>query len=163
MRSCPHLKECFRESINGENNFFEKERCTNDERWPKCQVFQDKRRNRNSISTMSQGIKTCDETGGQPRSSRRHRLDVIQSMLENSNECSGKTGLIHVCNLSLPVFNMYKDYVVKAGLIEISGIEDGEEIFQTTERGREFLRDYAHLQASSMCNPPQACPIDRSF
>jgi len=36
---CPRLKKCFRESINREHEFFEKERCTHKEQWSRCPVF----------------------------------------------------------------------------------------------------------------------------
>jgi len=42
--NCPYLEECFRESINRKHDFFEKERCTDRERWTKCPVFKRKKK-----------------------------------------------------------------------------------------------------------------------
>ena len=53
--NCPYIEECFKESINRKHDFFEKERCTDRERWSKCPVFQEKEKDRTSqqISRMS--------------------------------------------------------------------------------------------------------------
>jgi len=68
-------------------------------------------------------------------------------ILESSNESSRKTRLIYRCNLSLAQFNLYKDYLVEAGLLKVSTREDGAEIFETTEKGKEFLRDYKRIKS----------------
>ena len=68
-------------------------------------------------------------------------------ILENSNESSRKTRLIYRCNLSLAQFNLYKDCLVEAGLLKVSTREDGAEIFETTEKGKEFLRDYKRIKS----------------
>jgi len=67
-------------------------------------------------------------------------------ILENSNESSRKTRLIYRCNLSLSQFNLYKDCLVETGLLKVSRREDGVEIFETTEKGKEFLRDYRKIK-----------------
>jgi len=41
---CPYLRDCFRESINRKHEFFEKERCTHEEKWSRCPVFREKRK-----------------------------------------------------------------------------------------------------------------------
>ena len=68
-------------------------------------------------------------------------------ILENSNESSRKTRIIYRCNLSLAQFNLYKDCLVEAGLLKVSTREDGAEIFETTEKGKEFLRDYKRIKS----------------
>jgi len=68
-------------------------------------------------------------------------------ILENSNDSSRKTRLIYRCNLSLAQFNLYKDCLVEAGLLKVSKREDGVEIFETTEKGKEFLRDYKKIKS----------------
>jgi len=67
-------------------------------------------------------------------------------ILENSNGCSMKTRLIYRCNLNLPYFDLYKNFLVETGLLNVSRREDGAEIFETTEKGKEFLMDYAQIK-----------------
>jgi len=67
-------------------------------------------------------------------------------ILENSSETSRKTRLIYRCNLSLPQFNLYRDYLFKVGLLKVSRREGGVEIFETTEKGKEFLIDYEKIK-----------------
>jgi len=67
-------------------------------------------------------------------------------ILENATGGSRKTRLIYRCNLSLTQFNLYEDCLVEARLLTASTREDGVEIFQTTEKGREFLRDYKKIK-----------------
>jgi len=67
-------------------------------------------------------------------------------ILENAAGGSRKTRLIYGCNLSPTQFNLYEDCLVEAGLLTVSKREDGVEMFQTTEKGREFLRDYRKIK-----------------
>jgi len=83
---------------------------------------------------------------GQPRFLQRSRVDIMACILENSNETSRKTRLIYRCNLSLSQFNLYKDCLVKAGLLNVSRRGDGVEIFGTTDKGKNFLEDYKRIK-----------------
>jgi len=38
----PYLRECFKQSINKNSEFFERERCTHEEKWSKCPIFREK-------------------------------------------------------------------------------------------------------------------------
>ncbi|MEM2938699.1 MAG: winged helix-turn-helix domain-containing protein [Candidatus Bathyarchaeia archaeon] len=80
------------------------------------------------------------------RFQQRSRIDIIACILENSNEGARKTKLIYKCNLSFSQFNHYKDCLVESGLLRILNSDDGTEIFQITERGREFLRDFKRIK-----------------
>jgi len=89
-------------------------------------------------------LKTKNKPGFQQRS----RMDIIASILENCDEGSRKTRLIYRCNLSLSQFNLYKDYLVKVGLLKASKRQDNAEIFEITEKGKEFLKDYRKIKRS---------------
>lgn len=78
--------------------------------------------------------------------SRRSRMDIMACILENSNESSRKTRLIYRCNLSLLQFNLYKNCLAEIGLLKASKREDGVEIFETTEKGKEFLKAYGKIK-----------------
>jgi len=77
---------------------------------------------------------------------QRSRIDIIACILENSNRGARKTKLIYKCNLSFSQFNLYKNCLVKAGLINVLTQNDGTEIFETTEKGKEFLKDYRRIK-----------------
>ena len=77
---------------------------------------------------------------------QRSRIDIIACILENSNEGSRKTRLIYRCNLSHAQFILYRDCLIETGLLKLSTLEDGTEIYETTSKGREFLRDYRNLK-----------------
>jgi len=70
-------------------------------------------------------------------------------ILKNSTKTSRKTRLIHRCNLTLSLFNDYRNYVSEAGLLEVSTREDGAETYKTTSRGRAFLEDYEKIRQIS--------------
>jgi len=70
----------------------------------------------------------------------------MTSILRNSNGSSTKTRLISKCNLNFMQFNLYKDFLLESGLLRVSRKEDGAEIFETTDRGKEFLTDYTEIK-----------------
>jgi len=76
---------------------------------------------------------------------QRSRFDIMACILENSNESSRKTRLIYKCNLSLSQFNLYRDYLLEAGFLKASKGKNGKEIFETTEKGEEFLMGYGKI------------------
>lgn len=78
---------------------------------------------------------------------QRSRTDIIAYILKSSNGGARKTKLIYKCNLSFSQFTLYKNCLVKAGLLRVSIQDDGTEIFETTEKGREFLRDYKKIKS----------------
>ena len=83
---------------------------------------------------------------GMSRFRQRSRIDIMACILENSNEGSRKTRLIYRCNLSLAQFNLYKDCLIEVGLLEASRLEDGTEVYETTEKGKKFLEDYRRIK-----------------
>jgi len=52
-----------------------------------------------------------------------------------------------MCDLSPSQLNPYRKFLVESGLLEVSGQEQDVDIFETTEKGRDFLRDYARVKA----------------
>ena len=78
---------------------------------------------------------------------QRSRIDIMACILRNSNAASRKTRLIYRCNLSLSQFNKYADCLTEGGLLRRSRGENGAEIYHTTEKGKEFLRDYERIRS----------------
>ena len=88
------------------------------------------------------------KTETKPRSTvHRSRIDIMACILENSNGCSTKTRLIDRCNLNPSNFDLYKNFLVETGLLNVSRRKDGVEIFETSEKCKEFLRDYAQIKS----------------
>lgn len=77
---------------------------------------------------------------------QRSRVDIIACILRNSNDTSRKTRLIYKCNLSLSQFNMYADCLIEGGLLERYATEGGAEIYETSARGKSFLKDYRRIK-----------------
>ncbi|MCW4026302.1 MAG: winged helix-turn-helix domain-containing protein [Candidatus Bathyarchaeota archaeon] len=74
-------------------------------------------------------------------------MDVMSSILEKSNGPTSETKLLHACNLNLSQFRLYRTFLVDTGLLKACEQEEGVDLFETTGRGREFLRDYARVKA----------------
>ena len=87
------------------------------------------------------------DSGSKPRFLQRSRIDIIACILENSYDGSRKTRLIYGCNLSFSQLNRYIDCLVEAGLLKISRRENGKELFETTDMGKEFLGDYERVRS----------------
>jgi len=67
-------------------------------------------------------------------------------ILRNSNVSSRKTRVIYRCNLSLSQFKKYVDCLIEGGLLKKRVEENGVEVYSTTEKGREFLKDYERVR-----------------
>jgi len=76
---------------------------------------------------------------------QRSRVDIIACILKNSNSTSRKTRLIYRCNLSLSQFNTYAACLIEGELLTKYAGTNGVEIYETTEKGRRFLRDYERI------------------
>jgi len=77
--------------------------------------------------------------------SQRGRVDIIECILGNSNSSSRKTRLIYRCNLSLSQFNFYAECLIQGGLLG-SYERNGKKIYETTEKGKTFIKDYAKIR-----------------
>lgn len=74
---------------------------------------------------------------GKPSTSRTDG-DIIACILEKSSESPSKTEIIQRCNLNLSQLDLYKNYLVEAGLLEIPKTEHETERLQTTRRGKKL-------------------------
>jgi len=79
-----------------------------------------------------------------PSFSHRSRFETMACILRNSSGACRKTRLIYTCNLNSAQFDLYKGFLVEAGLL-VSASEGGGEILKTTEKGRRFLTDYDRI------------------
>jgi len=78
---------------------------------------------------------------------QRSRIDIIASILECSINGVRKTKLVYKCNLNFSQFNLYKNCLIKAGLLSNLKQDNNTEIFKTTDKGKEFLEDYRRIKS----------------
>ena len=93
---------------------------------------------------------------GLERTDRRHkrlaprsRLDIMASILGETKRASRKTRIMYKCNLSFRQLKVYLRVLVEEGFLMAVPIQQSEtvaEAFQTTEKGRDFLKAYDNLK-----------------
>ena len=74
---------------------------------------------------------------------RRGRLEIIADILSVAMEEAKKTEIVYRANLNFERAGKYLPYLEEKGLIENENM--GRE-YKTTEKGREFLRDYQKMK-----------------
>jgi len=72
---------------------------------------------------------------------RRGRLEIIADILSVAMEEAKKTEIVYRANLNFKRAGKYLPYLEEKGLIENENMSD-----KTTEKGREFLRDYQRMR-----------------
>lgn len=85
------------------------------------------------------------------RISNGHRgsLDLIADILETSQGGVKKTYLMNHCNLSFAQLKYYLDFVLRKELLFIAteDVNLNHGLFETTDKGKEFLKMYNCLRA----------------
>lgn len=79
--------------------------------------------------------------------SHRNRIEIMACILDNCKDGLTETILIDRCNLNLSHFNLYTKVLVETGLLTASGQNGGNDVFDTTERGRQFLKDFREIKS----------------
>ena len=81
--------------------------------------------------------------------SHRSRADIIASILRAAVRGAKKTHIMYRCNLSFGQLQTYLGILLDRGLLRVaeSGRGGNPILFQTTAKGRAFLRAYRDLQA----------------
>lgn len=77
---------------------------------------------------------------------QRSRIDIIACILKNASKGSRKTRMIYRCNLSLAQFKTYENCLIAGELLSRDTNETGIENYKTTEKGKEFLKDFARIK-----------------
>ena len=75
----------------------------------------------------------------------RGRLDIIKQILEISKDFSNQTSLTQDCALNLSQVSLFTNCLVATGLLKVS-TSNSVEIFETTEKGNDFLQDYSQIE-----------------
>ncbi len=76
-------------------------------------------------------------------------MDIMASILKETRRPSRKTRIMYRSNLSFRQLKVYLKLLVEEGFLEAIPIEEGKTVaegFQTTDKGRSFLRAYDDLR-----------------
>jgi predicted transcriptional regulator len=83
--------------------------------------------------------------------SNHHRgnLDIIAAILDASHGGAKKTFLMYRCNLSFKQMKSYSYFLLNNGLLRLifQAAESDIALFEITDKGKEFLREYKGLKA----------------
>jgi len=88
----------------------------------------------------------------------RSKVDIIANILQAANEEGGakKTHIMYKCNLSFKQLHAYLEFLVEIGLLKSNSLrkEANEKsfLFETTKRGRAFIKAYDNLRALLVTN-----------
>ena len=72
---------------------------------------------------------------------RRGKLEIIIDILSVATKDAKKTEIVYKANLNFKRVGNYLPYLEEKGLIENMGSE-----YKTTEKGKQFLRDYRKMK-----------------
>jgi predicted transcriptional regulator len=72
---------------------------------------------------------------------RRGKLEIIIDILSVAMKDAKKTEIVYKANLNFKRVGNYLPYLEEKGLIENMGSE-----YKTTEKGKQFLRDYRKMK-----------------
>ncbi len=72
---------------------------------------------------------------------RRGKLEIIMDILSVTMKEAKKTEIVYKANLNFKRVGNYLPYLEEKGLIENIGSE-----YKTTEKGKQFLRDYRKMK-----------------
>jgi predicted transcriptional regulator len=76
----------------------------------------------------------------------RTRVEILASILKVAGYGRIKTHIMYRANLSHKQLEKYIEFLEEKGLIKLVSREDGKgRMFQVTEKGYEFLREYSHI------------------
>jgi predicted transcriptional regulator len=85
-----------------------------------------------------------NDWGSNPSSKRRDKLYIIAEILEIAREGTLKTQIMYRANLSFTQLNDYLGFMLKIKFLD-KIIENGKEIYKTTEKGLSFLTRYREI------------------
>jgi len=76
----------------------------------------------------------------------RHRLEVFYQILQSAKKPTFKTHIMYKSNLSYTRFKRDLELLVEKGLI-LRIVKNPHDIYQTTNRGSEFLKAYQTVKS----------------
>ena len=79
------------------------------------------------------------------KSGNRSRFEILAKMVSIASTGPLKTHIMYRANLSHRQLEKYLRFLEEKGLIVQAVDMDGNRIYQVSEKGREFLKDYERL------------------
>lgn len=76
----------------------------------------------------------------------RTRVEILANILEIAGKQTLKTHIMFKANLSYRQLQKYVNFLETRGLLART-FEDNETLFHVTEKGLEFLKDYARISS----------------
>jgi len=74
---------------------------------------------------------------------KRSFLDIIAEILNVAQKGASKTRLVYGCNLNFTVIKDYINALLELGLLKY----DGDGVFFTTVKGKDYLQNYRRLRS----------------
>lgn len=83
---------------------------------------------------------------------RRDTVEIIAQILSTARQSCIQDVIMRQCGLSTEQWNRYRHMLLEAKLLKEQEVENANaqrsrRVYQTTEKGRKFLRQYEALQA----------------
>ncbi len=78
--------------------------------------------------------------------SNRSRVEIIANILLVASGGAKKTEIMYRCNLSFRQLRTYLDFLLDRNLLVSLKSRKGSGLFQTTDKGKAFLRAYRDLK-----------------
>ena len=75
---------------------------------------------------------------------QRSRLEIVNEILSLCLESRLTNRVIYGCNLSYDQMVKYKRFLERKGLLRVQS-KEGKNLLQTTEKGSEFVKDFARI------------------
>lgn len=85
---------------------------------------------------------------GLQRTANRTRFEILAKMVLVASHGALKTHIMYRANLSHRQLEKYLGFLEKNGLVkQVPDDDTGNRLYQVTEKGLEFLREYSHVSA----------------
>ena len=83
------------------------------------------------------------------RSKMRILADMMRCIQEEGDDGAGPTKILYSANLSHDRLTQYLDELVEKELVVLSEENGSSKVYRLTEKGREFLREFAKMEKFS--------------
>ena len=83
------------------------------------------------------------------RSKMRILVDMMRTILEEGENGAGPTKILYTANLSHDRLTQYIQELVEKQMITETQLEDNNRAYRLTEKGKEFLKEFARVERFS--------------
>lgn len=83
------------------------------------------------------------------RSKMRILVDMMRTILEEGENGAGPTKILYAANLSHDRLTQYIQELLEKQMIAETQLEDNNRAYRLTEKGKEFLKEFARVERFS--------------